>query len=90
MGRAFWFAAGVGTAVYGSVKARRLAYRVSAAGLADQVAALRLGGQALLDDIRASAHEREQQLVDGRTDARPASPARFVPPPPRAVDKDTT
>ena len=63
MGRALWFAAGAGTALYGTIKARRLVYRVSAGGLADQVAALRLGAGELLDDIRRATLEREAEIV---------------------------
>ncbi len=95
MSRALWFAAGVGTAVYGSVKARRLAYRLSPIGLGDQAAALRLGAQALLDDIRAGARDREAQLLDGLGAAGPTDLDDYPPPSPvvrlpsRAVNKDT-
>jgi len=64
MGRAFWLAAGAGAGLYGAVKARRLAYRVSPAGVADQAAALRLGAQEFLDDVRAGAREKEAELTD--------------------------
>ena len=64
MGRAFWLAAGAGVGLYGAVKARRLAYRVSPAGVADQAAALRLGAQEILDDVRAGAREKEAELTD--------------------------
>jgi len=63
MGRAFWFAAGAGAGLYGAVKARRLAHRVSPAGVADQAAALRLGARELLDDVRAGAREKEAELT---------------------------
>jgi hypothetical protein len=63
MGRAFWLAAGAGAGLYGAVKARRLVYRVSPAGLADQVAALRLGAQEFLDDVRAGARDKEAELT---------------------------
>jgi len=96
MGRAFWFAAGAGVAVYGSVKARRLAYRLSLPGLGDQAAALRVGADALVDDIRAARHKREEQLLDALGLAQPTSPTRpptrtgsVVPLPSRAADKDT-
>ena len=65
MGRAFWLAAGAGAGLYGAVKARRLAYRVSPAGVADQVAALRLGARELLDDVRAGARDKEAELTAG-------------------------
>ncbi|CAN5812566.1 hypothetical protein BH20ACT6_BH20ACT6_13770 [soil metagenome] len=64
MGRGLWFVAGAGTAIYGTLKARRLAYRLSASGLADQLGALRLGAEALVDDIRAGTRQREAELVD--------------------------
>lgn len=64
MGRAFWFTVGAGAGLYGAVKARRLAYRVSPPGLADQAAALRLGAREFLDDVRAGAKEKEAELAD--------------------------
>ena len=77
MGRAFWFTAGAGAALYGSVKARRLAYRVSLPGLGDQAAALRAGADALLDDIRAGTREHEAELVEKLTlTDRPSAPPR--------------
>ena len=72
MGRVVWFVAGAGLGVYASVKARRLAYRASPSGLADQAAALRLGAQALLDDVLTAARAREDELR-GQS---PASPPR--------------
>ncbi|MDQ3415952.1 MAG: DUF6167 family protein [Actinomycetota bacterium] len=64
MGRGLWFVAGAGTAIYGTLKARRLAYRLSASGLADQVAAIRLGAEELVADIRSGTRQREAKLVD--------------------------
>jgi len=63
MGRVLWFVAGAGTALYGTLKARRLAYRLSASGLADQVAALRLGAEELVSDIRSGTRQREAELI---------------------------
>ncbi len=64
MGRGLWFVAGAGTALYGTLKARRLAYRLSASGLADQVAAIRLGAEELVSDIRSGTRQREAELIE--------------------------
>lgn len=88
MGRAFWFAVGAGAGLYGSIKARRLAYRVSPAGLADQAAALRLGARTLAEDIRAGARERETELLDelGIPERRPAARTALAPLPPNPAE----
>jgi hypothetical protein len=62
--RAFWFAVGTGAGVYGTVKARRLVYRLSPEGLADQVAALGLGLRAVAADVRDGMVEREGALLE--------------------------
>ncbi len=82
MGRGLWFAVGLGAGLYGSLKARRLAYRVSPAGLADQAAALRLGARALVDDVAAATREREDELL-----GELGLPRRSVPRPPQVVDR---
>ena len=82
MGRAFWFAAGAGAGLYGAVKARRLAHRVSPAGVADQAAALRLGARELLDDVRAGAREKQAELT-GELGQRPRVAVR-------ALDRDAS
>lgn len=64
MGRGLWFVAGAGTAIYGTLKARRLAYRLSTSGLADQVAALRLGAAEMISDISAGTRQREAELIE--------------------------
>ena len=63
-GRTLWFLVGAGAGVYTSVKARRLAYRLTPAGLADQAAALGLGMRAFGDEVRAGMAEREAQIAD--------------------------
>ena len=82
MGRTFWFTVGTGVGLYGAVKARWLAYRVSPAGLADQVAALRLGAEELLADVRAGARDKEAELA-AELRLRP----RVVP---RALERDAS
>ncbi len=82
MGRGLWFAAGAGTAVYATIKARRLAYRLSAGGVADQVAALRLGVRALGDDIATGTREREAELVEELGLGRPRAAGHEDPGPP--------
>ena len=64
MSRVFWFAVGTGAGVYGTVKARRLVYRISPEGLADQVAAVGLGLRALAADMRDGMVAREEELLE--------------------------
>ncbi|UYM04823.1 DUF6167 family protein [Solicola gregarius] len=63
-GRTLWFLVGAGAGVYTSIKARRLAYRLTPAGLADQAAALGAGVQAFGDEVRAGMAERETQIAE--------------------------
>ena len=63
IGRAVWFAAGAAAGVYGTVKARRAAYRVSGPGIIDQAAALGVGWRAFSADLRAGMREREDDVV---------------------------
>ena len=88
MGRVLWFAAGAGVGVYASIKARRLAYRASPAGLADQAAALRLGAQALVDDVLTAARAREDELR-GHPPATAPPPAHVVELTPHTAWKDS-
>lgn len=62
--RVFWLAVGTGAGVYGTVKARRLVYRLSPEGLADQVAAVGLGLRAVAADVRDGMLEREGELLE--------------------------
>ena len=55
IGRAVWFAAGAAAGVYGTVKARRAAYRLSGPGMIDQAAALGV--------LRAGMRDREDAVV---------------------------
>lgn len=63
MGRTFWFVAGAGAGLYTSIKARRLVYRVTPEGIADQLASLGLGARAFADEVRAGMAEREAQIA---------------------------
>ena len=63
-GRTLWFLVGAGAGVYTSIKARRLAYRLTPAGLADQAAAVGLGARAFGEEVRAGMAEREAQIAD--------------------------
>ncbi|HLR84105.1 MAG TPA: DUF6167 family protein [Nocardioidaceae bacterium] len=63
-GRTLWFLVGAGAGVYTSVKARRLAYRLTPAGLADQAAALGLGVRAFGEEVRTGMAVREAQIAD--------------------------
>src|SRR5690606_16165646 len=62
-GRTLWFLVGAGAGVYTSVKARRLAYRLTPAGLADQAAAVGLGMRAFGEEVRTGMGEREAQIA---------------------------
>ena len=63
MGRAVWFAAGAAAGVYGTVKARRAAYRLSGPGIIDQAAALGVGWRAFNADLREGMREHEDAVV---------------------------
>lgn len=63
MGRAIWFAAGAAAGVYGSVKVRRAAYRLSTPGIIDQAAALGVGWRAFSADLRDGMQARQDELV---------------------------
>lgn len=63
-GRTLWFLVGAGAGVYTSLKARRLAYRLTPAGLADQAAAVGLGMRAFGDEVRDGMAEREAQIAE--------------------------
>ena len=77
MSRMFWFAVGTGAGVYGTVKARRLVYRLSPEGLSDQAAAVGLGLRALATDVRDGMVAREEELLEQlRLPHSSPSPAR--------------
>jgi hypothetical protein len=73
IGRAVWFAAGAAAGVYGSVKARRAAYRLSGPGIIDQAAALGVGWRAFSAELRAGMREREDAVVQ-KLDPAAAAP----------------
>lgn len=62
--RILWFVAGTTAGIYTTVKARRVAYRLTPSGLADQVGALGVGVRAFSDEVRAGMAERETQIAD--------------------------
>ena len=61
--RLLWFAAGAGAGLYTTLKARRLAYRLTPQGIGDQVAALGLGARVFVDEVRAGMAEREEEIA---------------------------
>lgn len=65
MGRTFWFVMGTGTGLYTSIRARRLASRLTPEGITDQVAALGVGARAFVNEVRFGMAEREAQIADG-------------------------
>ncbi|HWV26410.1 MAG TPA: DUF6167 family protein [Aeromicrobium sp.] len=62
--RVVYLAIGAAAGAYGTVKARRAAYRLSAPGVVDQAAAAGLGWRELRSEIAdgMAAHERTQYL----------------------------
>jgi hypothetical protein len=75
-GRAFWFVAGAAAGVYGAVKARRAAYRLSGPGIIDQAAALGVGWRAFSADLRDGMQKRQDDVVIRLDEAA----ARQLPP----------
>lgn len=63
-GRILWFAVGTTAGIYTTLKARRLAYRLTPAGISDQLGALGVGVRAFSDEVRAGMVEREAQVAD--------------------------
>ncbi|PJJ55866.1 hypothetical protein CLV56_0065 [Mumia flava] len=59
-----WFVAGTTAGVYGTVKARRLATRLTPTGLADQLAAVQLGASAFLAEMRVGMADRQLQIAE--------------------------
>ena len=63
MGRTFWFVAGASAGLYTTIKARRLASRLTPEGITDQVAALGLGARVFAEEVRTGMAEREAQIA---------------------------
>lgn len=63
IGKSGWFVAGAAAGVYGSIKARRAAYRLSAPGIIDQAAALGVGWRAFSADLREAMQARQDDIV---------------------------
>ncbi|MDO9381173.1 MAG: DUF6167 family protein [Nocardioidaceae bacterium] len=59
-----WFVAGTTAGIYSTVKARRIAYRLSPSGVSDQAGALGEGLRAFAHEVRAGMAEREAQIAD--------------------------
>lgn len=57
------FAAGAAAGVYGSFRARRMAYRLTPPGLADQANALLAGAREFGAEVRVGMAQRERQLA---------------------------
>ncbi|MFC6149958.1 MULTISPECIES: DUF6167 family protein [Mumia] len=62
-GRVLWFVAGTTAGVYGTFRARRLAYRFTPTGLADQVAAWQVGARVFADEFRSGMADREAEIA---------------------------
>ncbi len=63
-GRLFWFAAGVGSAVWAGVKGRRAVHRLTPEGLADQLGAAGVALRALSAEFAVGAATQEQVLTE--------------------------
>ncbi|MFL6089781.1 MAG: DUF6167 family protein [Aeromicrobium sp.] len=79
IGKAVWFAAGAAAGVYGSVKARRAAYRLSAPGIIDQAAAVGVGWRAFSADLREGMQVRQDDVVQRLDPAAAAPHPQLVP-----------
>ena len=62
MGRPLWFVAGAGVGVYAAARARRLADSLTADGLRDRAAALRLGARLFAEEVQQGRAEAETEL----------------------------
>jgi len=62
MSRAFWFAAGAVSGVYGLVKVKRTAQNFTPDGVAARLAAYRVGARMFKDEVVSGMADREQQL----------------------------
>ena len=62
--RVAWFVAGTTAGIYTTVKARRIAYRLTPSGISDQAGALGEGLKAFGHEVRAGMAEREAQIAD--------------------------
>jgi hypothetical protein len=61
--RLVWFVAGTAAGMYSAAKARRAAYRLSAAGLADQAAAAGKAWQAFSAEMHDGMRARENEIA---------------------------
>jgi hypothetical protein len=61
--RAFWYAAGVASGVYGVFKVKRAVEIFTPDGIGARVAALRRGAQVFADEVAGAAQERETELL---------------------------
>jgi hypothetical protein len=61
--RAFWFAAGVASGVYGVFKVKRTVEILTPDGIGARVAAVRRGARVFADEVTVAARERESELL---------------------------
>lgn len=62
MRRAFWFAAGAASGIYGLVKVKRTAQNFTPDGVSARLAAWNVGAQMFKHEVVAGMAEREQEL----------------------------
>jgi hypothetical protein len=70
--RAFWFAAGAASGVYGVFKVKRTLEIFTPDGVRARVAAARRGAQVFADAVAAAAREREADLLAELRESAPA------------------
>jgi hypothetical protein len=75
--RAFWFAAGIASGVYGVFKVKRTIENFTPDGIGARVAAVRRGARVFADEVSTAARERERELL---ADLRAGAPGdRLLP-----------
>jgi hypothetical protein len=61
--RAFWYAAGIASGVYGVFKVKRTIENFTPDGIGARVAAVRRGAQLFADEVSTATREREAELL---------------------------
>jgi hypothetical protein len=61
--RAFWFAAGIASGVYGVFKVKRTVEIFTPDGVGARIAAVRRGARVFADEVTVAAREREAELL---------------------------
>jgi hypothetical protein len=86
--RAFWFAAGAVSGIYGLAKVRRTLENFTPDGVGARIAAARAGVRMFADEVAAGMHEREADLL-GELRANAADPPELGPGAPQTTPRPT-